>query len=73
MTVSYELLFKGGEVIDPLPALQQRCDVAFHDRRVAALRRRQSAHRVSTRSCAGSIPWSSFPMLLILSLHRMEG
>jgi len=33
----YDLLLKGGEVIDPSQALQQRCDVAFCDGRVAAM------------------------------------
>ena len=37
MTEAYDLLLKGGEVIDPSQALQQRCDVAFRDGRVAAV------------------------------------
>lgn len=37
MTEKYDLLLKGGEVIDPSQALQQRCDVAFRDGQVAAV------------------------------------
>ena len=37
MTEAYDLLLKGGEVIDPSQALQQRCDVAFRDGRIAAV------------------------------------
>jgi dihydroorotase len=33
----YDLLLKGGEVIDPSQALHQRCDVAFREGRVAAV------------------------------------
>src|SRR5437764_10137888 len=37
MAEQYDLVLKGGDVIDPSQALQQRCDVAFRDGRVAAL------------------------------------
>jgi dihydroorotase len=37
MAEQYDLLLKGGDVIDPSQDLQQRCDVAFRDGRVAAL------------------------------------
>jgi dihydroorotase len=37
MTQAYDLLLKGGTVIDPAQDLQQRCDVAFRNGRVAAL------------------------------------
>ena len=37
MAEQYDLLLKGGTVIDPSQDLQQRCDVAFSDGRVAAL------------------------------------
>ena len=37
MAEPYDLLLKGGTVIDPSQGLQQRCDVAFGAGRVAAL------------------------------------
>ena len=37
MAEQYDLLLKGGTVIDPSQGLQHRCDVAFRDGRVAAL------------------------------------
>jgi dihydroorotase len=37
VAAQYDLLLKGGTVIDPSQGLQQRCDVAFRDGRVAAL------------------------------------
>src|SRR5262245_63479829 len=37
MAAQYDLLLKGGTVIDPSQGLQQRYDVAFRDGRVAAL------------------------------------
>ena len=37
MADTYDLLLQGGTVLDPSQALQQRCDVAFRDGRVAAL------------------------------------
>lgn len=37
MRASYDLLLKGGTVVDPSQDLHQRCDVAFHDGRVAAV------------------------------------
>jgi dihydroorotase len=37
MTEAYDLLLKGGTVIDPSQELQQRCDIAFRQGRVAAL------------------------------------
>ena len=37
MAEMYDLLLKGGEVIDPSQAIQQPCDVAFRDGRVAAI------------------------------------
>jgi dihydroorotase len=37
MTEMYDLLLKGGTVIDPSQDMQQRCDVAFRNGRVAAL------------------------------------
>jgi dihydroorotase len=37
MAEMYDLLLKGGEVIDPSQALQQHCDVAFRDGRVATI------------------------------------
>ena len=37
MAETYDLLLKGGEVIDPSQALQQRYDVAFRNGRVAAV------------------------------------
>ena len=37
MDQQYDLLLKGGNVVDPSQDLQQRCDVAFRDGRVAAL------------------------------------
>ena len=37
MAERYDLLLKGGTVIDPSQGLQQRCDVAFGAGRVAAL------------------------------------
>jgi dihydroorotase len=37
MAGTYDLLLKGGEVIDPSQALYRHCDVAFRDGRVAAI------------------------------------
>jgi dihydroorotase len=37
MAEQYDLLLKGGTVIDPAQDLHQRCDVAFHNGHVAAL------------------------------------
>ena len=37
MAEVYDLLLKGGDLVDPSQDLQQRCDVAFRDGRVAAL------------------------------------
>ena len=37
MAEPYDLLLKGGDLVDPSQDLQQRCDVAFRDGRVAAL------------------------------------
>ena len=37
MAEPYDLLLKGGDVIDPAQHLHQRCDVAFRHGRVAAL------------------------------------
>src|SRR4029450_11282553 len=37
VAAQYDLLLKGGTVIDPSQGLQQRCEVAFRDGRVAAL------------------------------------
>ena len=37
MADAYDLLLKGGEVIDPSQNLHRRCDVAFRDGRVAAI------------------------------------
>ena len=37
MAEPYDLVLKGGTVIAPSQGLQQRCDVAFRDGRVAAL------------------------------------
>ena len=36
MAEQYDLLLKGGTVVDPSQGLQQRCDVTFRDGRVAA-------------------------------------
>ncbi len=37
MAEHYDLLLKGGDVVDPSQDLHQHCDVAFRDGRVAAL------------------------------------
>lgn len=37
MAEHYDLLLKGGDVVDPSQDMHQRCDVAFRDGRVAAL------------------------------------
>jgi len=37
MADTYDLLLKGGEVIDPSQNLHRYCDVAFRDGRVAAI------------------------------------
>lgn len=49
MAEPYDLLLIGGEVLDPSQNLHQRCDVAFHHGRVAALAPHiplESAHEV---------------------------